>query len=323
LKNDFYVYEWYNVDTNEVFYVGKGKNSRYKNLSARNNYFKNYYNKYKCDVRKIKMSLTEDEAFKLEKELISTYREIGQAQCNFTDGGEGATFPLGSWHDIFSKLRVLYYTQNAMDDMENEEDYDPKNLKNKSLEEIKKLYDDYYEYKENYKLYKGIKKECKPYNSLPLDDYECDAFEIQTLNSEIIMLTDLIIESIISKNEEFSDLLNCKTEIDYMCADIDIDELLDLLFEDDNYFDHLIKVIRVNLWALKRIGENPFANQDIKIKSFSIKENKISIKFNTIEDKEIKRIKIDLYDIAWGIIIFKDKPLYQIIYEEIFSAPFI
>jgi len=183
-----------------------------------------------------------------------------------------------------------------MDNMENEEDYDPKNLKNKSLEEIKKLYDDY---------------------------YECDAFEIQTLNSEIIMLTDLIIESIISKNEEFPDLLNCKTEIDYMCADIDIDELLDLLFEDDNYFDHLIKVIRVNLWALKRIGENPFANQHIKIKSFSIKENKISIKFNTIEDKEIKRIKIDLYDIAWGIIIFKDKPLYQIIYEEMFSAPFI
>lgn len=26
----FYIYEWYNTDTNEVFYVGKGVYNRYK-----------------------------------------------------------------------------------------------------------------------------------------------------------------------------------------------------------------------------------------------------------------------------------------------------
>ena len=34
--NKFYVYEWYNVETNEIFYVGKGCNNRYKNISDRN-----------------------------------------------------------------------------------------------------------------------------------------------------------------------------------------------------------------------------------------------------------------------------------------------
>lgn len=30
--NEFYVYEWYVIETNEVFYVGKGKNKRFKYL---------------------------------------------------------------------------------------------------------------------------------------------------------------------------------------------------------------------------------------------------------------------------------------------------
>lgn len=29
-RKKFYVYEWYNIDTNEVFYVGKGCGNRYK-----------------------------------------------------------------------------------------------------------------------------------------------------------------------------------------------------------------------------------------------------------------------------------------------------
>lgn len=42
----FYVYEWYNIDTNEIFYVGKGCGERYKQATKRNklfqeNYFKN------------------------------------------------------------------------------------------------------------------------------------------------------------------------------------------------------------------------------------------------------------------------------------------
>lgn len=35
--NDYYVYEWYNVDTGEVFYVGKGKKTdgRVKNQETK------------------------------------------------------------------------------------------------------------------------------------------------------------------------------------------------------------------------------------------------------------------------------------------------
>ena len=38
--NEAYVYEWYNVDTNEVFYVGKGRNNRMHSMKNRNQYFK-------------------------------------------------------------------------------------------------------------------------------------------------------------------------------------------------------------------------------------------------------------------------------------------
>lgn len=148
MKNDFYVYEWFNVDTDEVFYVGKGRNGRYKNTSQRNSYFKNYYNKHKCDVRKIKEHLEEKEAFELEIELIKKYRTLNQCQCNLTDGGEGSTFPEGSWNDIFRKLQYLY-KWGKFSIMENEEDYDPHNLKQKSLEELLSLYKDYYQEKES------------------------------------------------------------------------------------------------------------------------------------------------------------------------------
>ena len=36
MNKKFYVYEWYNIDTNEVFYVGKGCGNRYKTTSRRN-----------------------------------------------------------------------------------------------------------------------------------------------------------------------------------------------------------------------------------------------------------------------------------------------
>lgn len=88
-KNVYYVYEWYNVDTGEVFYVGKGKGKRWKIVSGRNDYFINYYNKYDCNVRKVKSRLSEEEAYKIEIETIAKYRDIGQCKCNFHSGGQG------------------------------------------------------------------------------------------------------------------------------------------------------------------------------------------------------------------------------------------
>lgn len=46
MENNFYVYIWFLKETNEVFYVGKGKNNRYKSLSSRNSYFLNIIHKY-------------------------------------------------------------------------------------------------------------------------------------------------------------------------------------------------------------------------------------------------------------------------------------
>jgi len=155
LKKDFYIYEWYNVDTNEVFYVGKGRLNRYKNIKQRNNYFNNYYNKYNCNVRKVKTEMEENEAFELEIKLIAEYRMINQAQCNLTNGGEGCTFPLGSWNDMFRRLQYSNIWGN-FSIMNNEEDYSSENLKTKTLEELHKLYENYSDEVDGNKWFKSL-----------------------------------------------------------------------------------------------------------------------------------------------------------------------
>ena len=88
---EFYVYEWFIVDTNEVFYVGKGKNNRYKQLK-KNKFFMDMYNAHECDVRIIYDNLTENEAFEKEKEIIAYYRNNTEYRLtNVTNGGEGVS----------------------------------------------------------------------------------------------------------------------------------------------------------------------------------------------------------------------------------------
>lgn len=91
LEKIFYVYEWYYKNTNEVFYVGKGKNNRYMSRNRRNSYFLNVLKKEKnnVDVRFVKKELTEEEAFKLERQLIAEYKSQGQCKTNFHEGGCG------------------------------------------------------------------------------------------------------------------------------------------------------------------------------------------------------------------------------------------
>lgn len=88
----YYVYIWYIIETNEVFYVGKGKGERYKTTSNRNKFFKDMYTSHNCDVRKIYENLTEAEAFQKEQEVIKWYRENTKFRLtNQTDGGEGSS----------------------------------------------------------------------------------------------------------------------------------------------------------------------------------------------------------------------------------------
>lgn len=85
----FYVYEWYNTVTGEIFYVGKGCNKRKDQISERNKLFKEYYNSHQCKNRIIKEFENEQEAFDYEHERIRELKNIGQAVCNLDYGGKG------------------------------------------------------------------------------------------------------------------------------------------------------------------------------------------------------------------------------------------
>lgn len=88
----YYVYIWYFTETNEVFYVGKGKGGRYKQVSGRNKFFTDMYTSHNCNVKKIYENLTEAEAFQKEQETIKWYKENTNFRLtNQTDGGEGST----------------------------------------------------------------------------------------------------------------------------------------------------------------------------------------------------------------------------------------
>lgn len=99
---DFYVYEYYKRENDEVFYVGKGTKRRMYELHNRSKYFNAVYAKYDCDVRIFKDGLTNEEACKIERSRISVLKTIGQAYCNFTEGGTG--FSTGELNPIFKRI---------------------------------------------------------------------------------------------------------------------------------------------------------------------------------------------------------------------------
>ena len=105
--NKFYVYEWFIEETLEVFYVGKGTGNRRFELHNRSKYFQSIYNKYKCHVRLVAQSLTNEESCDLERERIAELKLIGQAKCNFTLGGTG--FSEGTLNPIHKRVNSKSY----------------------------------------------------------------------------------------------------------------------------------------------------------------------------------------------------------------------
>lgn len=85
----FYVYKWFNTETEEIFYIGKGCRNRYKEISHRNKDFLEYYKNNPCSSSIIEYFDTEEEAFQKEHELILYYKKLGQAKTNLDDGGKG------------------------------------------------------------------------------------------------------------------------------------------------------------------------------------------------------------------------------------------
>lgn len=95
MKNNYYVYEWIRLDTNEPFYVGKGKGNRCYDLTrGRNRHFNNIVKSIPIAVNILHNDLDEEVSFGLEIYYIWFYRDIiGYDLCNITDGGEGKTSP--------------------------------------------------------------------------------------------------------------------------------------------------------------------------------------------------------------------------------------
>lgn len=71
-KNEFYVYEHIRKDNNTCFYVGKGHGNRIQK-NKRNEFHDRIANKYGMYTKIVKDSLTEEEAYALEKETIKNY----------------------------------------------------------------------------------------------------------------------------------------------------------------------------------------------------------------------------------------------------------
>ena len=101
--NEYYVYEWIRLDTNEPFYVGKGKGNRWKVLNRKNKRFVNIINKHNVSVNILHDNLDEQTAYGLEVWYIREYRDIiGYDLVNFTDGGEGNAF-IGETNPFYGK----------------------------------------------------------------------------------------------------------------------------------------------------------------------------------------------------------------------------
>lgn len=104
----FYVYEWFNLDTDEIFYVGKGTGRRYK-VRKHNKFFNDYIKRNNCSSRIIKTFEKEQDAFSYEYVRVNELKEAGQCACNIYDGGFGGTTEW--WTE---SLREKYSEKNVM-----------------------------------------------------------------------------------------------------------------------------------------------------------------------------------------------------------------
>ena len=88
----FYVYEHIRLDTNTVFYVGKGKGRRCFEERRRNQHWKRVVAKAGgFNVRIVVDKIDEELSFFVEQELISKLKLQGLTLANITNGGEGAS----------------------------------------------------------------------------------------------------------------------------------------------------------------------------------------------------------------------------------------
>jgi len=91
MQNIYYVYQHRSLDTNAIFYVGKGKDKRHSDKNKRSNYWKSYVAKHGFTSEILVDNLDEDFAFLVEMEAIDVYKKRGIKLVNMTNGGEGCS----------------------------------------------------------------------------------------------------------------------------------------------------------------------------------------------------------------------------------------
>lgn len=97
----FYVYEHRRASNGATFYVGKGSGRRAFVRSNRNPLWNKIAKKHGFTVHIVKEGLSEEDAFKLEAQIISEYGRLNL--CNMSDGGEGISNPSDETRE---KMRV-------------------------------------------------------------------------------------------------------------------------------------------------------------------------------------------------------------------------
>ena len=105
IKADYYVYEWFIVETGEVFYVGKGSGKRATSMKDRNDLFKQIRREHKCDYRILRNFTDNKEAFEYEKQRGLELKAIGQARACFMLGAENRY----TEETVYEKMRPTWF----------------------------------------------------------------------------------------------------------------------------------------------------------------------------------------------------------------------
>jgi len=127
--NEYYVYKHLRNDTNECFYIGKGKNNRLYSTLDRNNYWHEIADSFGFKAEIVANNLSEENAYELEKILIATYRNNGENLTNIYDGGKHGKIP----DDIKNK--------RAEDKKIKEKNYKIKKISQLNTEQIESIID--------------------------------------------------------------------------------------------------------------------------------------------------------------------------------------
>ena len=99
----YHVYEWYDVDTGYIFYVGMGLKNRWKiaGRGKRNKRFLEYKATHRCKSRKIVDNVSEKEGCLIEDKRIKELKAIGMCSCNITSATSHGGYSVGKDNSMY------------------------------------------------------------------------------------------------------------------------------------------------------------------------------------------------------------------------------